>query len=124
MRIVVALMVAGALGTLARYWIDGVISSHVGTQFPVGIFVINVAGAFLLGFSFTFLTERLVLDAWIRFAITTGFIGSFTTFSTMTFNTAQMLSGGDITFAFVNSVGSVCCGIIAAGGGMVLGRIV
>ncbi len=124
MRLVVALMVSGALGTLARYWIDGIISSHFGTQFPVGIFAINVVGAFLLGFSFTFLTDRMLVDAWLRFAITTGFIGSFTTFSTMTFNTAQMLSSGDLSFAIVNSVGSVACGIIAASGGMVLGRLV
>ncbi len=124
MRLAIAVMIAGGFGTLVRYWVDGLVSSHFGTQFPIGIFIINVVGAFLLGFCFTFLTDRLVLDAWMRFAITTGFIGAFTTFSTMTFNTAQMLSSGNIGFAVVNSLGSVCCGIIASYSGIVLGRIV
>ena len=69
MRTVVGIAVAGALGALARYGLEGWVSKRAGA-FPWGTFVVNVTGAFLLGFVFTLLAERLTISPWIRSTVT------------------------------------------------------
>lgn len=63
MRTIVAIGIAGALGTLARYGLDGVVSRRLTTSFPWGTFVVNISGALVLGFLTTVMTEQLT-TAW------------------------------------------------------------
>jgi CrcB protein len=124
MRTVVGVAVAGAMGALARYGLDGWISQRTGGAFPWGTFVINVTGAFLLGFVFTVLTERLRVSPWVRSSITIGFLGAYTTFSTFTFETFRLLEDGAYFLGMANAVGSLAAGLIAVYAGVVLGRVV
>ena len=83
MRTIVAIGIAGALGALARYGLDGVVSRRLPTSFPWGTFVVNISGALVLGFLLTLMTEQLTTAPWLRSALTIGFLGAYTTFSTL-----------------------------------------
>ena len=122
MRVLIGVGVAGALGAIARYELDGIISQR-GGLFPWGTFVINVSGAFLLGLLFTVLGDRLGVAPWLRSSVTIGFVGAYTTFSTLTLETAQLLQIGAYSLATLNALGSIVCGMIAVFAGIVVGRI-
>ena len=94
---------AGALGTLARYGLSGMIQRVASSPLPWGTVVVNIVGCFLFGLVWTLADERLVIDAETRLVVLGGFMGAFTTFSTFIFDTggfvqeAQwLLAGGNI----------------------------
>jgi CrcB protein len=119
---VIGIAVAGALGALARYGVEGAVSHRWPGAFPWGTFVVNVSGAFLLGFLFVLLTERFTIDAWARSALTIGFLGAYTTFSTLSFETYRLIEDGAIGLAVANSLGSLAAGLVAVYLGVVAGR--
>ena len=124
MRTLVGVMIAGALGAAARYGLDGLVSDRVGGSFPWGTMVINLSGSLAVGFVFTLLTERVAIDTAVRFAITTGFIGSYTTFSTWTLETARLIQDRSYLPATANALGSLGLGLVAVGAGIVAARAV
>jgi fluoride exporter len=123
-RTVVAIAVAGAIGALARYGLEGLVSRRVPTAFPWGTFAVNVTGAFLLGFLFTVMTEQLTVATWLRAGITIGLLGAYTTFSTLSFETYRLLEDGALGLAAANVLGSLAAGLGAVYLGIVIGRAV
>ncbi|HEX2915823.1 MAG TPA: fluoride efflux transporter CrcB [Chloroflexia bacterium] len=73
----------GALGALVRYWLGGLFKIGTG-GFPVGTFLINLSGSFILGLFLTLITERYLVRAEWRLFFATGFVGAYTTFSSFT----------------------------------------
>jgi fluoride exporter len=122
MPIPVAIAIAGAVGALARYGVDGLIASRTGA-FPWGTFVVNASGSFLLGLAFTLLTERYRVDPWLRSGITIGFLGAYTTFSTLSLETYRLFEDGSYGLAAANAAGGLAAGLAALYVGVVLGRI-
>ena len=122
MPVPVAVALAGALGALARYELDGFISQRAHGAFPWGTFAINVSGSFALGLLFTVFTERLSVDSWIRSGLMIGFLGAYTTFSTLSLETYRLAEDGALGLAFANALGSLGAGLLAVYGGVVLGR--
>ena len=122
MRTAVAIAVAGALGALARYGLEGYVSRRAPGAFPWGTFAVNVSGAFVLGFVFTVMTEQFSVAPWIRGAITIGFLGAYTTFSTLSFETYRLAEDGAIGIAAANAFGSLAAGLGAVYLGVVAGR--
>jgi fluoride exporter len=120
-RTAVAIAAAGALGALARYGVEGAVSRR-DTGFPWGTFIVNVSGSFLLGLVFTLLSERLAVAPWIRAAVAIGFLGAYTTFSTLTLETYRLLEARSYALAGANMLGSAGVGLLALYGGVVLGR--
>jgi CrcB protein len=118
----VAIAIAGALGALARYGLDGWISRRAPSSFPWGTFAINITGSFLLGLLFVAMTERLRPDPWLRSAVTIGFLGAYTTFSTLSLETYRLAEDGAWGLAAANAVGSLAAGLGAVYAGVVLGR--
>jgi fluoride exporter len=114
--------VFGAAGAVSRYWLDGRVTDLTHGQFPWGTFVINVAGAFLLGLLVALTTERLLPHPNWRVALGIGFLGSFTTFSTYTYETVKLAEDGAVGLALLNSVGMLALGIAAAALGLAVGR--
>lgn len=112
---------AGFLGTILRYWVDGWISRLTAGGFPWGTFAINVSGCFLIGLLTTILSERVIPHPTVRIAVTFGFIGSYTTFSTFAYETLHQLQNGATKLALVNVICSVILGIGAAWVGVVAG---
>jgi len=121
-RTAVAIAIAGALGALARYGLEGFVSRRTPGAFPWSTFVVNVSGAFVLGFVFTLLTEQFSVAPWIRGAATIGFLGAYTTFSTLTFETYRLVEDGALGIAAANALGSIAAGLAAVYLGVVTGR--
>jgi fluoride exporter len=122
MRTIVAIAVAGALGALARYGLDGAVSRRFPTAFPWGTFVVNISGALVLGFLVTLMTGQLTTAPWLRSALAIGFLGAYTTFSTLQYETYRLLEDGALGLAAVNVVGSAIAGLVAVYLGVVAGR--
>jgi CrcB protein len=124
MRTVIGIAVAGAGGALARYGLEGVVSRRFPAAFPWGTFVINVSGAFVLGLLFTLFTERVRVSPWMRSTITIGFLGAYTTFSTLSLETFRLLEDGAVGLGLANALGSLVAGLVAVYAGVVLGRVI
>ena len=124
MRTIVTIAVLGALGALARNTLDGWIAGRTGGAFPWGTLVINASGSFALGLLFTVFTERFSIDAALRFGLTTGFLGAYTTFSTFSLETIRLLEVGSVRAAAVNVGMSLALGLAGAYAGVVVGRVI
>ena len=81
-----ALMLAGGAGALARYGVSELANTLVGRQYPLGTFVVNVLGCFLFGLIWELAAVRLLISDTVRLIILVGFMGSFTTFSSLIFD--------------------------------------
>ena len=114
--------VAGFFGAISRYQIEGWVSRQAKGAFPWGTFIVNVSGCFLLGFLITLLTERVLPHPNIRMALTVGFVGAYTTFSTFAYETLRLAEDGAVRLALTNVLASVALGILAAWLGTVAGR--
>jgi CrcB protein len=104
-----AIFAGGFLGALARAGVAELLP-HAAGGWPWATFVVNAAGAFLLGYFVTRLQERLPLSAYRRPFLGTGLCGGLTTFSTMQVELLQMLDAGRVALAAVYAVGSVAVG--------------
>ena len=114
--------IMGALGAAARYLTVEWMARWWLKPFPLAIFFINIVGSFLLGFLTTAFAAPAQLD--MRLLLGTGFLGGYTTFSTLSFETFTLARRGDNLFAWVNVGGSLLAGVIAAFLGMALGMMV
>ncbi len=114
--------VAAVLGANARYILGGVIADRLGTGFPFGTFLINATGSLAIGVILVLLTERLAVDPAWRLLIVVGFLGSYTTFSSYTFEALALAEAGQWLRALWYVLGSNLAGLVAAYVGMVLAR--
>ena len=111
--------VGGALGAVAR-WSVGALSLRWGVPLPVGTWIVNGAGCFLLGLAVPFALRGEA--TWLRAGVSVGFLGAFTTFSTFSVDTIALWERGRLGWALVNALGSVGVGVLLAGLGLWLGR--
>ncbi len=112
---------AGALGALSRYAIGGLIADRMGPT-VLGTFIVNISGALALGV-FLGLTEgRWMAPPLARPAIAIGFLGAYTTFSSLAFETVDLAESGSLLTAFVNIAGSAGAGLLAVYTGLTIGR--
>ena len=117
-----AIAFGGAFGALGRYASSQWVYSALGRSFPYGTLVVNVAGSFVMGLLAVFLIERLAVGTELRAFLMIGFLGSFTTFSTFSFETVNLISSGEMLKAGVNMLISVFVCVTACWMGMVLAR--
>ena len=105
----------GALGSVARFWMNGVVSNQLGPGFPWGTLLINVTGSFLIGFFFT-LTEpggRVFASSNTRQFFMTGICGGYTTFSSFSLQTLNLAREGEWFRAGAYTVASVVACLLA-----------
>ena len=117
------LALAGALGTLSRYGLGGLMQRLTGTSFPYGTLLINVLGCLIIGFIMQVALTTDIIPSNLRVVITIGFLGAFTTFSTFSYETAKFLEDGAIIAAAMNIASNVGLGMLGTFGGMLLGKI-
>src|SRR5512146_270197 len=113
MQNIVIIGVGGALGAMARYGISLWIGQRWGRSFPLGTFLINVSGSFLIGLLMTLLAERLSVNPQWRLLLVVGFLGAYTTFSTFEYETGSLMKDGEWLYASLNIILSVVLGFIA-----------
>jgi CrcB protein len=114
--------VGGFFGAIARYLVDGLVVARTGAVFPWGTLVVNLSGSFVLGVLFALAIERTAFPADIRAPILIGFIGAYTTFSTLALDSWRLMESGSYALGLANLVGSMVLGIVAVVGGLLLGR--
>ena len=118
----IAIGVGGFLGAIARYALGVYIGSRYGVRFPLGTFVINVSGSFLLGLILALLA-RTTASAYWRYLIPIGFIGAYTTFSTFEYETLRAIQDGQVMTGLLNVGLSLVLGFIAVWAGASIGRV-
>lgn len=109
----------GVLGASARYGV-GLLLPHPTGAFPLGTFLINVVGGFLIGV----LIEAVATRPLLRPFAVTGILGGFTTFSTYAVDTEQLLAAGRLATAGAYMVGTLVCALAATWLGLTLARLV
>ena len=108
----------GAAGTLARYGLQGLVQTRMGTTFPYGTLVINLTGCLLLGFIGQLTLNRMLISSDMRIAIAVGFFGGYTTFSSFGWETAKLLETGEWLRAATYVALSVFAGLLLSVAGI------
>ena len=114
----------GALGAVCRYLAGNLMSRAVGSALPWGTFAINAVGCFCMGALMTVIVERELLGAAWRLFLCVGLLGGFTTFSSFGYETLMLLAEGQLLAAAAYACGSVLLGLVAAGAGGLLARLI
>ena len=112
----------GAAGALMRYWMSNGIYALLGRGFPYGTLTVNVVGSLFMGFCYVFMIERMDISVEWRAGLLIGLLGAFTTFSTFSIETLNLLEAGEQLKAGLNILLSVTLCIVACWLGMIVGR--
>ena len=119
------LISAGAvLGANLRYWVGGWAASRFGTSFPYGNLIINLTGSFILGFFITLAVDRFLFDPRWRILVAIGFLGSYTTFSSYTFESMSLMLNNQWLPGLFNLFGGAFLGGLAVFLGILLARAI
>jgi len=108
----------GAIGTLARYGLQGMVQIKMGSTFPFGTLLINLTGCFFLGLIGQLTLNRVIVPPEWRVAIAIGFFGGYTTFSSFGWETAKMLEAGEWLWATVYVSSSIAFGLLLSVAGI------
>lgn len=122
--VILAVAIGGAIGSVGRYLINTVWLPAAGPHaLPWGTLTVNVAGSFLYGLLFAVLTAYLPASGTLRVALLAGFLGGFTTFSSFSFESVQLIQEGQAVLAMVYVVASVVSCLLALWLGLALVKI-
>jgi CrcB protein len=119
---IVAVALGGAVGALLRYAVREFLPSLAEGRVPLATIAANVSGSFLLGFLAIVLLQRTSVPAELRLGVTVGLLGAFTTFSTFSLETVDLVEGGQWPFALLNVTLSVGAALLAVWAGQTLAR--
>ncbi|MCU7890185.1 MAG: fluoride efflux transporter CrcB [Candidatus Thiodiazotropha sp. (ex Ustalcina ferruginea)] len=122
MNQLIAIASGGAIGALFRFWVANGVYGLLGREFPYGTLVVNVLGSVVMGFLYVLLLERTTVSPELRGALLIGFLGAFTTFSTFSIETINLLEQAELLKAGLNILLSVTACVMACWFGLVLGR--
>lgn len=119
---VLAIAAGGAVGSVLRYWMSAWVHSVAGRGFPYGTLAVNVLGCLLMGFLFALFVERLSSDSVVRAGILIGVLGGFTTFSSFSIETFNLLEDGLWLKAGINAGASLVLCLAATWIGVITAR--
>lgn len=122
MNQLVAIAAGGALGALLRFWVASGVAAWLGRDFPYGTLIINVTGSLVIGILYVLLVERLDVNVLWRPFLMIGLLGAFTTFSTFSLETVNLIEAGETLKAVANMVLSLVLCVGAAVLGLFIGR--
>lgn len=114
--------VGGAAGALLRYWVSNGAYLLFGRAFPYGTLSVNVLGSLLMGVLYVILVERIDSSAELRAGLIVGLLGAFTTFSTFSMDTINLIENGEQVKAGLNMLLSVALCVLACWLGMLAAR--
>ncbi len=122
MSIYIAVAVGGSLGAVSRYWVSSATYQWLGQNFPYGTLGVNLLGSLAMGFLSVLLVYRWQVSDEIRIGLLSGFLGSFTTFSTFAMDTLHLAGNDAVIKAIVYTLASVILCILGAWAGLVAAR--
>lgn len=123
LKISLIIGLGGFLGSISRYWLSFIVDKTFFGAYPYGTFTVNIIGCFLLGLIYAFADREQVMTQEMRFFLATGFCGSFTTFSTFSYENQLLYQEGEWTTLITYIVLSVVLGILATIAGVALGKL-
>ena len=123
--IMLYLMIAlgGSAGALSRYFVSAFINNLASASFPIGTLFLNITGSFVIGFLFQLYQSVLVSDE-VKMFLTVGFLGSYTTFSTYSLETLNLLLSHEYKSAVINVLVSNILAVAMSLLGMVTARVI
>lgn len=110
------------LGANARYWLGVWVGSRLGADFPYGTFFVNITGCLLIGLFFGFGETRFAISGELRLFFVVGFLGSYTTFSSFAYESANLLRSGNLWLAGLNLLLTLIVGLTAVVLGLQIAR--
>jgi len=122
LKALIFIAMGGAIGAVLRYGASLGVYSFMGRGFPYGTLFVNVTGSLLMGLLGVMMLERFNIGPEWRAAVLVGVLGSFTTFSTFSIETLNLLEQGDVMRAVTNIVLSVLVCLVAVWFGVLIGR--
>jgi len=117
-----AIAAGGSVGAVMRFIVSTGIYSWLGRGFPYGTLVVNVIGSLLMGLLYELFLQRLSVSPEVRAVLLVGFLGAFTTFSTFSIETINLIEQGYLVKAIVNVLASVILCVLAAWVGLQIAR--
>ena len=121
---ILALILGGSLGTIARYYLGGWVYSATGPRFPYGTLVVNTLGCLIVGTLYALSEKKFLLGPGARLFWMVGFCGAFTTFSTFALETMTLATDGQFFLALGNVVLSLVLGLVFFRLGYTLGLLI
>jgi len=122
MNQLLAIAAGGAVGSVLRFLMSTWVHSFAGRGFPYGTLTVNVLGSLVMGFLFVLFLDRLTDNAVLRAGILIGALGGFTTFSSFSIETFNLIEQGAVLKALLNMAGSLVLCVGATWIGVILGR--
>jgi len=123
MHNLVLIVIGGAIGTIARYGLSGMVYRFVDSSFPYGTLAVNLGGSFLIGFIWG-IFESEIIPPPIRNFIFIGLLGGFTTFSSYSLETINLLREGETKLALLNVLSNNIFGILLVFVGLLLAKAI
>jgi fluoride exporter len=120
---VLLVALGGSIGAVARYGLAGLVQRFTTPYFPFGTFVVNIVGCLVFGILAGVAEQRSALGPQARAFLLIGILGGFTTFSSFSFETFQLLRDAEFIRASLNALGQVVVGLGAMWVGFVLARL-
>lgn len=122
----VLVALGSAAGGIARYWASGIVATRVGQSFPWDTLVVNVSGSFVIGFLATISMpeSRWLLSPYTRSLFMIGFCGGYTTFSSFSLQTINLLQEREWLYALGNAVLSVALCLVSVWLGHTLAELI
>jgi len=112
----------GGFGSISRYLLSRAVYHAVGETFPYGTLVVNIIGCLVIGLLMAFMQERLAANSNYRLFLVIGVLGGFTTFSSFSYETFELLRSGSISAALLNVVYNVVGCLFATWSGYTMGK--
>jgi CrcB protein len=106
--------IGAIFGANLRYWVSETVNQRWQNDFPMGTFMVNLVGCFVLSFFMTLTADRFIIDPRLRLFFTVGFLGAFTTFSTYSFESINLILNGQLGLGLINLFGSAVLGGLVA----------
>lgn len=120
---IVMIGLAGSIGAVARYLLGRLVAQRLRSQIPFATLLINISGSFLIGLLFV-AALRHSISSTVQVTLATGFLGGYTTFSTMSWEGVQLIRRGDQRASFLYLGGTVTLGLLAVAVGFAVGWVI
>jgi CrcB protein len=112
----------GAIGSISRYVLSRMVYYSAGESFPYGTLAVNIIGCFLIGLLMSVMQERLVTSPNYRYLLVIGLLGGFTTFSSFSYETFELMRMGSITASLFNILYTVAGCLASTWCGYMIGK--
>lgn len=119
---VLFLALAGAIGTVLRFWLHGICEKNITLPLPTATAIVNILGCLMFGLIWAVVAHRIPVDSHVKTVVFIGFFGAFTTFSSFAFETVNLLNQMHLLKALGNVLIHNLCGFIGIAAGLFIGK--